>query len=360
LLYCGVVVMSSDTTEKCLVVMTFGRQEYAEMPLEKLAFPYGTPDRSRYLMQHCTDEAISMIERGYKGIGYYFLRVLRGSESHLVPLRKLEIQQTKRFLDDKLLINYNITDYVWSDADPAEISQAFKQVFEIETTSDKEILLFAASKTSLLSLIKTGSTIDSWGETVRPIQGLVSDTDIMNVDRKIPLLVCSILTEDKKGAQVVEYAEDGIIVYPNTRYGIELILQPLKEAPMIPLRAAMKADQSLITSIKDKDRFVAWYDEIKLLFAMRNWDSSVYTEAPITLFAQDEFCVAANELRLKLVVRKWVKWISYGMFGSGALFVAFADYFSRLAPEQHPAWIITIMAAVGAILMTAALFKLRR
>lgn len=353
-------ILSDDMTSDCLILMTFGRQEYAEIPLEKLAFPYGTPDRSRYLTQNCTDEAVSIVKQGYQGIGYYFLRVMKEDENYLIPLRKLEIQGTEMPLTDQVLIEHNVTDYARSDTDPAKIFEVFKQAFEIERTSAKQILVFTASKSSLSSFIKTGRDMDSWEKTIEPIKELALDTSIMNADRKNPLLVCNILSEDKKGSQVTQYDREGIKVSPNTGYRVKLVFRPLKDVSGFALPVEMKADKSVISCIKSKGRFVAWYDTVGLSFTTRSWDNPIYTEAPISFSPIDEFCVADTELRLKLAVRKWVRWVLYAMFPVGVLLVSFADYFSRLAPEGYSVWTIILAAALGTCLMTLALLKLRR
>lgn len=352
--------MSNDMTNNCLILMTFGRQEYAEIPLEKLTFPYGTPDRSRYLTQYCTHEGISIIKQGYQGIGYYFLRVMKEDENYLIPLRKLEIQKTEMPLSEQVLIEYNVTDYAQSDTEPAKIFQVYKQAFEIEKTSAKEILVFTASKSSLSSFIKTGRDMDTWEKTIEPIKELILDTSIMNADRKNPLLVCNVLSEDKKGSQVTQYDKEGIKVNPNTGYRVRLVLRPLKDVSGFALSVEMKADESVITCIKSKGRFVAWYDTVSLFFTTRSWDKPIYIEAPIGFSPTDEFCVADTELRLKLAVRKWVRWVLYAMFPVGVILVSFADYFSRLAPEQYSVWTIVFAAALGTSLMTIALLKLRR
>lgn len=356
---CGDRVVSGDMTNDCLILITFGRQEYVEIPLEKLAFPYGTPDRSRYLERYCTDEVISVIEQGYKGIGYYFLRVIKQDGNHLIPLRKLEIQRTEMPLGEQVIIDYNVTDYAWSDTDPARIFQVLKQPFEIERTSDKEILVFSASKNTLSSLIKTGKDRDSWGDTVKPIKELVLGTDVMNADKRNPLLICSILTDDKEGSQITQYDKDGIKVNPETGYRVSLVLRPLKDVSGFGLPVEMKADESLITPIKSKGKFVAWYDRVELFFTTRKWDNPVYTEATIAFSPKDQFCVADTELRLKLAVRKWATRGYYAMFAVGALFISFATYSSKLVAEQ-PLWTIILTATAGTFLTTFALIKLRR
>lgn len=190
----------------CLVIMTFGREEYAHIPMELVASPYGTPMRSRYLAKCCTDEAIAKIEHGYKGVGYYFLRVTKQGQKYLIPLRKIEVQHTTKE-GEEILIEYNVTSYAWPRQNVAQILEGLKEVFEIETRphSDKAILVFTASNMILSSLIETGDDANSWRKTIDLIKQIVPGTDVMNANRRIPLLMYSGLINDKRNSQVARY-----------------------------------------------------------------------------------------------------------------------------------------------------------
>lgn len=347
-------------SNNCLIIMTFGKQQYAETPIRKLALPYGAPDRSRYLRQYCTEEAISIIEQGYEGIGYYFLRVIKEGENYLIPLRKLEIQQAEILLSERVLIEYNVTDYAWSDVNPAEIFQNFKQLFEIERTTDKEILVFAASKSILSSLIKTGRDMNCWGKAIKPIKELILDTSVMDANEKYPLLTCSILVDDRKGSQVTPYEKGAIVVNSNTGYRIKLTLDSVKDVSGFVLPFEMKADESLLTCIKPRDKFVSTYDTPELFFITKNIDYPAQTEAIITFPPRDQFFTPNIELKLKLTVRRWIRRSFYLIFAAGVVLATLADYFIRGGKlgGSDLAFILLAVGA-GAALTAFALSKIK-
>ena len=335
-------------SNNCLVIMTFGKQQYAETPIRKLALPYGAPDRSRYLRQYCTEEAISIIEQGYEGIGYYFLRVIKEGENYLIPLRKLQIQRAEILVSERVLIEYNIADYAWSDANPAEIFKDFRQLFEIERTSDKEILVFAGSRSILSSLIKTGKDMNSWGKAIKPIKELILNTSVMDADTKYPLLTCSILVDDKKGSRVTRYDKDGIIVNSNTGYRIKLSLDSVKDVSGFVLPVEMKVDESFLTCIKPRDKFVSTYDTPELFFITKNMDHPAQTEAVITFLPMGSLFFTPNtELKLKLTVRRWIRRSFYLIFAAGVILATLADYFIR-GEKLGGSDLAFILLAVGA------------